>query len=133
MRFKPPPCKRYDSFSVQHKSNIASDTERRRELIGTVSRKGNIMLIFVNIQRVDWSFLVVSHDHFGYSRPLLWTIIILNIRVNKNVLVPDHDVKALINNLPIPFAIDHISDLVSLEGEGLPPFNDPCGFSLYDV
>ena len=29
MRFKPSPCKRYDSFSVQHESNIASDTERR--------------------------------------------------------------------------------------------------------
>ena len=98
-----------------------------------MTRKGNIMLIFVNIQRINRSLLVVSHDHFGNPCPLLWTFIVFNIGVNKNVLVPDHDVKALINNLPITFAIDHISDLVSLEGEGLPPFNDPCGFSLHDV
>ena len=102
-------------------------------MIGTVSRKRNIMLIFFDVKRIDWPFLVISHDRFGNSCPLLWTFIVFNIGVNKNVLVPDHDVKALINNLPITFAIDHISDLVSLEGEGLPPFNDPCGFSLHDV
>jgi len=50
---------------------------------------------------------------------MLWSLIVFDVRVLKDVSVFNHDIKAVINNFSILLAIDEVSHFVSIEGMGI--------------
>ena len=76
---------------------------------------------------------MIDHNHFSYSFSLFRTLVIFNICVGIDMFVSDHDVKALIDNFPIAFAIDHISYLISFERMLVPPLDNSGLFLFHDV
>ena len=91
------------------------------------------MLINFHIPSINWPLLVISHYHLGNFCPFLLPSVVLDISMNVYVLMLQHDVKALIDNLPIPFTIDHISNLISLEGMLISPLYDSGLFLFSDI
>lgn len=76
---------------------------------------------------------MVGQHHFCYFFPFLWPFIVLDVGMLIDVLVVDHDVKALIHNLPILGPIDKISDFIPRQGILVPELDDSGGFLLLEV
>lgn len=91
------------------------------------------MLIFFYIECVFWPKSMVGEHHFRNFFPFLRPFIVLDVRVLIDVLVGDHDVKALIHDLPVPGSIDKISHFIPRKRMSVPELDNTGGFLLLEV
>jgi hypothetical protein len=76
------------------------------------------MLILLKIKDIDWSEFVIGEYHFSNSLSFLWSLVVFDVWVLKDVSVVDHELKAVINNFSIFLTIDEVSHFISIEWVG---------------
>lgn len=91
------------------------------------------MLILLEVEDIDRSQLMIGQYHLSNSLSFLRSLIILKVRMLKNVSILNHDVKAIIHYPSILLPIDEVSHLISIKWVGIAVLYDSGGPGIVEM
>ena len=103
-----------DSLCVECDCQITSYAESDIEGVSCHHTHIQGMMVFFDVQRIHWSFLMPLLYHFSSILSFLRSVPVLDISMLKNMIIFCNDVKGLIDYLSIFSAKDHIPHLISI-------------------